>query len=260
MSKFRIIPKLEIKGSNVVKGIRMEGLRVVGTPEDLAKKYILAGADELMLIDTVASLYNRNHLGSLISDTSVHCDIPMLVGGGLRNLIDIKNILRAGADKVSLNTTLHSDISLLSKASLEFGSQSIVASVQAKRKGTNQWDAFYLNGRENSKTDILDWVRCLCDNGVGELIVTSVDNDGTKRGLDRKLIEKVVNLVDVPIVVCGGVATVEDVLWAAQVGASGIALAHVLHFNILDICEIKDFLERANIDVRNCHPNWIHMK
>lgn len=250
MGKFRIIPKLEIKGSNVVKGIRMEGLRIIGKPAELCNFYIDSGADELIFIDSVASLYNRNQLQELISQTSEICTIPILVGGGLRSVADLKDALRIGADKVSVNTAAHSSMDVISQACSEFGSQSIVASVQAKRKSGNKWEAFYLNGRENSKRDVLDWCQSLCDQGVGEILLTSVDNDGTRHGLDKHLIEAVLKVVHVPVIVSGGVRDVKDIVWAAQAGASAIALAHTLHFNKITIETIKQHLIEQKIDVR----------
>ena len=250
MSKFRIIPKLEIKGKNVVKGIRMEGLRIVGQPETMSKKYIDLGADELIFLDTVASLYNRNQLVELVSETSVNCSIPLLVGGGLRSVCDVKKILRAGADKVSLNTSAHQSLEIIGQVAEEFGSQSIVASVQAKCKGENKWDAYYLNGRENSKRDVVQWCKELCDRGIGEILLTSVDNDGTRYGLDQFLIEAVLNTVEVPVIVSGGVGSIDDILWAASAGASGVALSHLLHFDKASIPQLKFELAKKGFDVR----------
>lgn len=250
MSKFRIVPKLEIKGKNVVKGIRMEGLRVVGQPESMALKYINFGADELIFIDTVASLYNRNQLDNLVSQTSLKCSIPLLVGGGLRTIDDIKNILRAGADKVSLNTSAHQSQKIIGLAAKSFGSQSIVASVQAKRTNKDKWEAFFLNGRENSKKDVIHWCQELCNNGIGEILLTSVDNDGTRHGLDKLLIEAVLDAVDVPVIVGGGIKSLDDVLWAARAGASGVTLSHQLHFDNIAIPDLKLYLASNGVDVR----------
>ena len=247
MSSFRIIPKLEIKGTNVVKGMRMEGLRVVGEPEDMCKKYLTDGADEILFIDTVASLYNRNQLHDLVASTSRISNVPTIVGGGIRSLRNIYEVLKNGADKVSINTAAHRDSNFISQACREFGSQCIVVSVQAKKRGENFWEALYLNGREKSDKDVIDWCSELSSLGVGEVLLTSVDFDGTRQGLDTELISRVLPKISQPLLVSGGTASINDIIWAAQSGASGIVLGNILHFSRIEISTAKSELLASDI-------------
>ena len=249
MQKFRIIPKLEIKGPNVVKGMRMEGLRVVGKPEELALKYANSGADEVLLIDSVASLYNRNQIKDIVSEVSVNIRVPLVVGGGLRSVSDISDALRSGADKVSLNTSAHKNAGIITEASEKFGAQSIVASVQAKKRGDVEWETLFLNGREKSNLGVVDWCKRLVDHGAGEILLTSIDRDGTRLGPDKELIENVLSSINVPVLVSGGVNTKEDLLWIAKTGAAGVAIARSLHFLQFEIQELKVFLEANGIAV-----------
>ncbi len=250
MQKFRIIPKLEIKGPNVVKGMRMEGLRVVGQPEEMSKKYVFDGADEILLLDTVASLYNRNQLHAIVSTVSKNIRIPLITGGGLRSIEDISEVLRSGADKVSINTSAHRDVSIIDRASKSFGSQSIVASVQAKKRDESLWEALFLNGREKSGLDVLDWCKKLVDQGAGEIILTSIDRDGTRLGPDRKLIESVLMTISVPIIVSGGLTNEDDLLWIAKSGAAGVAVGRSLHFSEFSVTSFKKFLKSNDIAIR----------
>ncbi len=249
MEKFRIIPKLEVKSENVVKGMRMEGLRVVGQPSEMANIYLEGGADEILFIDTVASLYNRSQIHGLASSVANQTRVPLIVGGGLRSLEDINEMLQSGADKVSINTAAHRDIKIISDASEAFGAQSVVASVQAKRRARMQWDSLYLNGRENSSKSVVDWCKTLVDGGVGEILLTSIDHDGTMMGPDKELIDTVLANVRIPVVVSGGVSSAEDVLWIAEAGASGVAIARCLHFKHFEIKYVKKYLQENNIAV-----------
>ena len=209
--KIRIIPKLEIKGTNVIKGIRMEGLRVVGTPEEFSKKYYLDGADEILFIDTVASLYGRNNLNELVTKTAERIKLPLCVGGGIRSLNDAITILRDGADKVSINTQAFKEKNLITLFAKSFGSQSVVVSIQAKRVGDKKWEAYYNNGRERTEKDVLEWSKEVVDKGAGEILLTSIDQDGTRAGPDYSLVEAVVKNTSVPLVVWGGINSVEDI-------------------------------------------------
>ena len=249
MEKFRIIPKLEVKSENVVKGMRMEGLRVVGQPSEMANIYLEGGADAILFIDTVASLYNRSQIHGLASSVANQTRVPLIVGGGLRSVEDINEMLQSGADKISINTAAHRDIKIISDASEAFGAQSVVASVQAKRRARMQWDSLYLNGRENSSTSVVDWCKTLVDGGVGEILLTSIDQDGTMMGPDKELIDTVLANVRIPVVVSGGVSSAEDVLWIAEAGASGVAIARCLHFKHFEIKDVKKYLKKNNVAV-----------
>ena len=211
MKTIRIIPRLDIKGPNLVKGIHLEGLRVLGKPSDFAKYYYENGADELMLMDVVASLYGRNSLHDIISETAKNNFIPITVGGGIRSVKDIKNILRAGADKVCLNTAAIKNPEFIKKASREFGSSTILVSIEAI-KDNDKYQAFTDNGREYTGLDVFEWAQRIDELGAGELVITSVDKEGTGKGFDIELISKINNLVSIPVIAHGGAGKKEDVI------------------------------------------------
>ena len=187
----RIIPRLDIKGSNLVKGIHLEGLRVLGKPEHFAHYYYENGADELFYMDAVASLYGRNSLVGIIEKTSKEIFIPLTVGGGLRSVEDIRTVLRAGADKVSINTATILRPELIREASRAFGSSTIVVSIEAIKKQDGSYEAYVDYGRQNTDVDALEWAVRAAEMGAGELVVTSIDNEGTGKGFDLKLTRKI---------------------------------------------------------------------
>ena len=250
MPKIRIIPKLEIKGLNVIKGIRMEGLRVVGLPEEMSLKYYLDSADEILFIDTVASLYGRNNLHDLVSKVSDKIRLPLCVGGGIRSLEEGKALLRSGADKVSINTQACKTPELITSLAKSFGSQSVVASIQAKKKTNNMWEAYYNNGREKTDINVIEWVKEVVDRGAGELLLTSIDQDGTKLGPDLELVDKIINLVNIPVIVSGGINSIEDILKLIDLGVSAVAIANILHFNKATISGLKKELIKNNFSTR----------
>lgn len=234
MNPLRIIPRLDIKGPNLVKGIQMEGLRVLGDPYFYATKYYNENADELIYIDTVASLYGRNNLTDFVSHTAKNIFIPLCVGGGIRNLDDIYKLLRAGADKVAINTEALKNPNLIQEASSEFGSQCIVVSIQAKKMG-NDYISFMENGREPSQKKVLDWCIEASERGAGELLITSVDNEGTGKGLDIPLLQSITDKITIPIIASGGVGSISHVINASkQVNIDGIAIASMFHYNALE--------------------------
>ena len=252
--KIRIIPKLEIKSSNVIKGIRMEGLRVVGKPELLSEKYYLEGADEIIFIDTVASLYGRNHLIDLVTKTAENIKLPLCVGGGIRSLDDAKTLLRNGADKISINTGICNNSKLITNLAHAFGSQSVVASIQAK-KLKDSWEVYCNNGREKTGKDVCSWIVEVIERGAGEILLTSIDQDGTKLGPDFELIENIKNKVSVPLIVSGGIRNVDDIIQLANMGVYAIAIANILHFDFTNIDEIKLQLKNMNIKTRIARNN-----
>ena len=191
MNNIRVIPRLDIKGPNLVKGVHLEGLRVLGEPHQFAKYYYQAGADELLYMDVVASLYGRNSLIDLINYSTENIFVPVTVGGGLKSLEDVQKVLRAGADKVSINTAAIENKGLIKIISEKIGSQSLTISIQAKKRANAKWEAFKICGREPTGIDICDWVKEINQLGAGEIIVTSVDRDGTELGLDKDLIKVV---------------------------------------------------------------------
>jgi cyclase len=200
----RIIPRLDIKGPNLVKGIHLEGLRVLGDPKEYANFYYKAGADELIFQDVVASLYQRNSLNNIIEQTAQDIFIPLTVGGGLRTLNDIKDVLRAGADKVSINTAAINNPEFIREASLEFGSSTICIALEINQQSNGEYLCYTDNGREYTGINALEWAKKAEALGAGELIITSINKDGTKKGMDTSLIEKISNNASIPIIAHGG--------------------------------------------------------
>ncbi len=228
----RIIPRLDIKGPNLVKGIHLEGLRVLGKPERFARYYYENGADELIYMDVVASLYGRNSLLDIISRTSNEIFIPLAVGGGLRTIDDIRTVLRAGADKVTLNTAAINRPELISEAARRFGSSTIVISIEAIKRPDGSYEAYTDNGRESTGVDACEWAVGAAEYGAGELIVTSIDREGTGSGFDLELIRKVAQSVSIPVIACGGAGKashISDVI--AEGKADAVSVASILHYN-----------------------------
>lgn len=249
--KIRIIARLEVKGLNVVKGIQMEGLRVVGQPETLSDKYFNQGIDEIIYSDIVASLYDRNHLSDLVTKVSNKIFIPLCVGGGVRSIENYRELLRAGADKISINSEATRNPSLIEKAANIFGSQCIVASIHAKKISENKWEPYIENGREKTCMDVIDWAKKLEDLGAGEILLISVDKDGTCSGFDIDLINNVTKSVNIPVIVSGGAGSIDDIInVCSNANPSAVAISHLLHFNKLDITFIKDQLSKNNINTR----------
>jgi len=236
----------------VVKGIQLEGLRVVGQPGDFARKYFEQGADEIIYIDIVASLYERNSLLDIVREAAaLGISIPLTVGGGIRKLDDIRQILRAGADKVAINTAATRDPEFITNAARMFGSQCIVGSVQAKRQGDNRWEALVDNGREQTGLDAIKWARHLVELGAGELLITSVDQEGTKKGFDIELVKRTVDCVSVPVIACGGAGSSADVYDCFnQSGCDAVSLASILHYDQTNISDVKTDLLEKKIPVR----------
>ena len=237
MSLLRLIARLDIKGPNVVKGIEMEGLRVVGKPADLAKKYAESGADELLYIDTVATLYGRNQLESLIEETSEGVFIPITAGGGIKSVLDAKNLLRVGADKVALNTGAIRDPETVRAMSKICGAQAVVVSIEAKRVSVG-WEAYTDNGREKTGKDAIRWAHEAVELGAGEILITSIDRDGTMKGPDTALLEAL-GWIPVPVVYGGGIATVEHAREALNAGADALAIGAALHYNKTNFHEMR---------------------
>lgn len=233
MKTIRIIPKLDIKGPNLVKGIHLEGLRVLGKPEDFAKYYYENGADELLYMDVVASLYQRNSLHDIIQKTAKEIFIPLTVGGGIRTIDDIKQVLRAGADKVSLNTAAIENPPIVKAASTIFGSSTITISIEAIKQPDGRYLAYVDNGREYTGKEVAAWAKEVEKLGAGEIIITSVDRDGTAKGFDTELIKIITKNITIPLVASGGAGKAEDIKEAVLAGADAVALASLLHYNYI---------------------------
>ncbi len=250
--KIRLIARLDVKDENLVKGIQLEGLRKLGNPNEYAKRYYLDGIDELLYIDIVASLYNRNNLSDIVEQTVNDVYIPVCVGGGLRTVEDVRNILAKGADKVAINTAAIKRPELISEVAEAFGSQCMVLSIQAKRSRTheNKWEAYYDNGRAHSGYDVVEWAKRGVQLGAGEILLMSVDNEGLRQGMDLELIKQVTEAVDVPVICGGGAGSAEDIKDASNIGADAIACAAILHYNNYSVHELKKELRDLDIEVR----------
>lgn len=246
----RIIPRLDIKGPNLVKGIHLEGLRVLGKPERFARYYYENGADELIYMDVVASLYNRNSLLDIIKKTSQSIFIPLTVGGGLRKIEDIHAVLHAGADKVSLNTAVIERPDLISEAAKRFGSSTVVISIEAFEKENGVYEAYTNNGREKSGIDAIAWAKHVSELGAGEIIITSIDKEGTGKGFDLALTKKIAELVPIPVIAHGGGGEYKHVYDVFDIGkADAVCLASMFHYNFVKRNRYEDdFSSEGNIE------------
>ena len=238
----RLIARLDIKNEHVIKGIHLEGLRKVGLPNKLALEYYNQGIDEIIFMDAVASLYDRNNLFHIIQEACSRIFVPISIGGGLRSIDDVSRALDAGADKVVINTACVRNINLVSKVANKYGSQCLIGSIEAKFNN-DTWYAYIDNGREPTSHKVLDWSKTLEDNGIGELLITSVDQEGTQRGFDIKLIEEVDKSTSCPIIVSGGFGKKDHIKkLLSKVEPSGIAVASGLHYHKFDVTSIKQIL------------------
>lgn len=249
MKKPRIVARLDVKGPNVVKGIQFEALRVIGKPGDLAEQYYKQGADEVLYIDIVASLYRRANLLHIVREASKRIFVPITAGGGVRSIEDIRQLLSAGADKVAINTGAINDPSLIQQAAEMFGSQCIVVSIEAKQKG-DSWEALVDNGRQLTGRDAVEWAREAEQLGAGEILLTSVERDGTERGMNTALIRAVSSVVSIPVIAGGGVGSTEDIEAAVEAGANAVATATLLHYGKIGVDEIKATLRERGYPVR----------
>jgi len=246
----RMIARLDIKGQNVIKGIHLEGLRVVGQPDQLAKQYYSGGIDELIYMDTVASLYNRNSVLPIVERTAEHIFVPMTVGGGIRTLDDITSSLRSGADKVAINTAAVRRPEFVEEASRTFGSQCVVVSIEAKRRSDKHWEALVDNGRERTGVDAVKWAKQAQDLGAGEILLTSVDKEGTKAGFDRDLLIAVRSAVTIPVIASGGAGSAKHVEQALADDIDAVACATLFHYGLASVAELKASLAAAGVAIR----------
>ncbi len=245
----RLIPRLDIKSPNLVKGIQFEGLRVMGDPAEHALRYYRDGADELLYVDIVASLYERSGLSGLVGETASRIFVPLTVGGGIRTLEDFAAMFRSGADKMAINTAAIKDPEILTQASRAYGAQAVVLSIEAKRQGRS-WEAYTDNGREHTGLDVVDWCRKAVDLGAGEILLTSVDREGTRKGFDLDLIMAVSRSVPVPIIAGGGAGSIDHIAAAIDAGADAIALATLLHHKDFTVPGLKAALRNRGYSVR----------
>ena len=251
MKNIRLIARLDIKGPNLIKGIHLEGLRVIGSPGEYALRYYRQGVDELIYMDCVASLYGRNHLSDIVSLAAKDIFVPMTVGGGIRSIEDVKQILRSGADKVAVNTAAVANPHLITEIARIFGSQCMVLSIDAKQVSTERWEVYTNNGRERTGLDVIQWAKRCVDLGAGEVLLTSVDREGTRKGFDISLVRAVTSAVTVPVIASGGMGKSEDLLDVVREGgADAIAMADILHYDRAEIGEIRAVAEVAGFGVR----------
>ncbi len=249
--KIRLVARLEVKGDHLVKGIQLEGLRKLGDPHAFARGYYEAGIDEILYLDIVASLYERNNLSHIVRRTTGDVFIPITVGGGLRSVEDVRGILQQGADKAAINTAAVKDPSLITRVAEAYGSQCMVLSIQAKRRRDGPgWEAYYDNGREHSGLDVVEWAKRGAELGAGEILLTSVDREGLGQGMDHELIRAVTAAVSVPVIAAGGAAGPDDVALAAGEGASAVALSSLLHYKRMEVGTLKAALAARGVGVR----------
>lgn len=238
---FRIIPKFEIKNENLVKGVRFEGLRVLGKCKDYALKYYLEGADEIIYQDIVASLYGQNNLVNLIQQSSKDIFIPLNVSGGIRSFDDIKKILESGADKISINSAALKNYQFLKDSCENFGSSTISIHIEAVKNFDGNYYAFYENGRTSSNIKVVDWIKKVQEFGAGEITLTFVDTDGTGKGLDLDFIFTLKNLIKIPFIIGGGLGSFNEILKIAKLKfVDGISISSMFHYHYLNTITLKD--------------------
>ena len=245
----RIIPCLDVKNGRVVKGVKFKNLQDSGDPVDLARYYNENGADELVFLDISATLEGRKSILNTIRSVAEEVFIPLTVGGGIRTIEDMTVIIKAGAEKVSINSAAITDPTLITKGALKFGSQCIVVAIDAKRKGES-WEVYSHSGTKPTGLDVLEWVKTVVNKGAGELLVTSMDKDGTNSGYDLDLIRTITGIVSIPVIASGGAGNKEHFLEAINNGAEAVLAASLFHFNILRIQDLKAFLNDRDVLVR----------
>ncbi len=252
MSSVRIIARLDIKGPNLIKGVRLEGLRVIGDPQHYARRYYEGGADELIYMDIVASLYGRNNLTDIVRHTAENVFIPLTVGGGVRSLEDVESLLRSGADKIAINTAATQRPALIAEAARRFGSQCIVLGIEAIRRGDGGWEAYTDNGREHTGLDAVEWARRGEELGAGEILLTSVDREGTRKGFDIALCRSVSRAVGIPVIASGGLGEPAHLAQSVhEGGADAVAVADALHYDRYTIADLRRAAREAGIPVRD---------
>jgi cyclase len=251
MLKVRIIPCLDVKDGRVVKGVQFESLRDAGDPVEQARVYDAAGADELTFLDITASHENRDTILDVVARTAEQCFMPLTVGGGVRTIEDIRRLLLAGADKVGINSAAVTRPEFVKEAAEKYGDQCIVVSIDSRQTAPGKWEVFTHGGRKGTGLDTLDWARRMARSGAGELLITSMDRDGTKSGFDLELTRAVSDAVPVPVVASGGVGTLDDLLdGVTKGGASAVLAASIFHFGEFTIAQAKEHLARAGVPIR----------
>lgn len=247
----RLIARLDIKGPNLIKAINLEGIRVIGDPNEHARRYYDQGADELIYMDMVASLYGRNNLHDIVKATSEDIFVPVTVGGGVRSVADAESLLLAGADKVAVNTAATQNPDLITDIARRFGAQCMVLSIEAKKVADGQWKVYVDCGRENTGRDAIEWAKEAVEKGAGEILLTSIDHEGTRRGYDVELTKLVSAAVSVPVIASGGFGKVEDIARVVnEGGADAVAIADALHYKRMSLPEIREAATQSGVSMR----------
>lgn len=255
MLKLRVIPCLDVKDGRVVKGVNFVGLRDAGDPVEQAAVYDAAGADELTFLDITASSDNRETIFDVVSRTAARVFLPLTVGGGVRSTDDMRKLLLAGADKCSMNSAAVARPDLVREAAEKFGSQCVVVAVDARATAPGHWEVFTHGGRTGTGLDVVQWCRQAAAMGAGEILLTSMDRDGTGGGFDTDLLRAVCGAVRIPVIASGGVGQLEHFVAGAQAGATGLLAASVFHFGTFAIADVKNALAQAGLPVRLLEPN-----
>ena len=251
MSNIRIIPCLDVDNGRVVKGVNFVDLTDAGDPVEQAKLYYEGGADEICFLDITASHEKRKAMLEVVKKTTQNCFIPITVGGGVSNLEDINNLLLSGADKVSINTAAVKNMNFIKEASKKFGAQCIVVAVDAKKVSEEKWEVFTHGGRNKTGIDAIEYAKIAQSNGAGEILLTSMDKDGTKSGYDLSLLKEITSSLSIPVIASGGVGNLDHLYDGVKKGgASALLAASIFHFGELTIREVKDYLKSKNIQVR----------
>ena len=249
MLKNRIIPCLDVKNGRVVKGINFVDLKDAGDPVEQAKIYSDGGADEICFLDITASNENRDTIYDVVKETSKKCFVPLTVGGGVRSVDDINKLLNCGADKVSINTAAVQNPSVVEESSKKFGSQCIVVAIDAKKNG-DTWEIFTHGGRKETGINAIEFALKMEKNGAGELLVTSMDKDGTQSGYDIELMKTISESVNIPVIASGGVGTLDHLVDGIKSGASAVLAASIFHYGTYSVNEAKQYLASKDIPVR----------
>jgi cyclase len=251
MSNVRLIARLDIKGPNLIKGVHLEGLRVIGDPQEYARRYYEQGADELLYIDIVASLYGRSKLTEIVRRAAHDVFVPMTVGGGVRSIDDVRDLLRAGADKVAINTSAVKRPELIAEVARRFGSQCMVLSIEAKQQAPGKWEVYTDCGRERSGVDAIDWAKRGVELGAGEILVTSIDREGTRKGFDVDLVKRISEVASVPVIASGGMGEPAHLVEVVRRGrADAVAIADMLHYGRTSIDRVRADALAAGLKLR----------
>lgn len=252
MRSIRLIARLDVKAPNLIKGIHLEGLRKIGDPNVFARKYYDDGADELIYMDIVASLYDRNSLTDIVERTTAEVFVPTTVGGGVRSVEDARKLLASGADKVAINTAAVKQPRLVTEVANRFGSQAMVLSIEAKRAANGNWEAYTDNGREHTGLDVVSWAQRGAQLGAGEILLTSVDREGTRKGFDVALVKAVTTAVTIPVIASGGLGTPAHLVEVVRDGgADAVAVADAIHYGRYSLPVLRQAALEAGLPVRD---------